>query len=114
MKAMKKKKKAMKKYKKPVRTYKRLAFAGKIKKTKTGLSKDDLIKNKHGKIVSKKMSAKSKKSPWIAAVMAARKALGTKGFAKIKKGTPLYTKAKSLYTPPMKAMKVKLTEVLTD
>merc|ERR1719377_170366 len=103
MKAMKKKKKAMKKYKKPVRTYKRLAFAGKIKKTKTGLSKEDLIKNKYGKIVSKKMSAKGKKSPWIAAVAAARKALSIKGFKAIKKGSPLYLKAKSLYKPPMKS-----------
>merc|ERR1711904_316431 len=67
--------------------------------TKTGLSKEDLIKNKYGKIVSKKMSAKGKKSPWIAAVAAARKALSIKGFKAIKKGTPLYTKAKSLYKP---------------
>merc|ERR1711988_1150486 len=97
--------KKMKKYKKPARAYKRLAFAGKIAKTKTGLSASDLVKNKHGKIVSKKKAAFGKKSPWIEAVMAARKALGVKGFAKIKKGTPLYTKAKSLYKPksPMKA-----------
>merc|ERR1719160_2422693 len=103
MKAMKKKKKAMKKLK--AYTLKRLAFKGKIKKTKSGLSASDLVKNKHGKIVSKKVSAKSKKSPWIAAVMAARKALGVKGFSKIKKGTPLYTKAKSMYTPMKSAMK---------
>merc|ERR1719359_2774999 len=112
MKAMKKKKKAMKKYKKPVRTLKRLAFAGKIKKTKTGLTKDDLVKNKHGKIVSKKNSARGKKSPWIAAVNAARKALGTKGFKAVKKGSPLYLRAKSLYKPPMKSMK--LMEQLSD
>merc|ERR1711988_2065411 len=101
MKAMKamKKKKAMKKYKKPARTYKRLAFAGKVKKTKTGLTASDLMKNKHGKIVSKKNSARGKKNPWIAAVNAARAALKTKGFKAVKKGTPLYTKAKSLYTP---------------
>merc|ERR1719160_790953 len=112
MKAMKKKKKAMKKYK--AQTLKRMAFAGKIMKTKSGLSKADLVKSKSGKIVSKKKSAKGKTNPWIAAVNAARKALGTKGFAKIKKGSPLYAKAKSLYTPPMKAMKVKLAEEPTN
>merc|ERR1712127_1155026 len=40
---------------------------------------------------------KGKKSPWIAAVAAARKALNIKGFCAIKKGTPLYIKAKALY-----------------
>merc|ERR1719492_200143 len=76
---------------------KRHAFAGKITKTASGLSKSDLVKNKSGKIVSKKMSLKGKKSPWIAAVNAARKALGVKGFCAIKKGSPLYNKAKALY-----------------
>ena len=56
------------------------------------------MKNKHCKIVSKKASAKGKKSPWIAAVAAARKALNIKGFCAIKKGTPLYAKAKALFT----------------
>merc|ERR1719482_2580718 len=94
MKAMKAMKKAaMKKLK--ARTLKRYAFAGKVSKTASGLTKSDLIKNKHGKIVSKKQSLRAQKNPWITAVQKARKALGTKGFAKIKKGTPLYTKAKS-------------------
>merc|ERR1711985_103263 len=104
MKAMKAMKKAMKAYKRPARTFKRLAFAGKVAKTKTGLTKADLMKNKNGKIVSKKMSARGKKSPWIAAVTAARAALKIKGFSPIKKGSPLYNKAKALYKPP------KLTE----
>merc|ERR1739843_40887 len=90
--------KAMKSMKKvSARLAKRHAFAGKIAKTASGLSKSDLVKNKSGKTVSKKMSAKGKKSPWIAAVAAARKALNIKGFAAIKKGSPLYNKAKALY-----------------
>merc|ERR1712159_278350 len=96
MKAMKAmKKKAMKKV--SARLAKRHVFAGKATKTASGLSKGDLVKNKAGRIVSKKRSAKSKKSPWIAAVAAARKALNIKGFAAIKKGSPLYNKAKALY-----------------
>merc|ERR1712118_372681 len=36
-------------------------------------------------------------APWIAAVQKARKELKIKGFAVVKKGTPLYKKAKELY-----------------
>ena len=67
------------------------------RKTKGGLKKDTLIKNKNGRIVSKKLSAKGKASKWIKAVTAARKALGVKGFVVIKKGSALYKKARSLY-----------------
>ena len=35
------------------------------------------------------------KNAWIVAVTKARKELNIKGFAPVKKGTPLYTKAKS-------------------
>merc|ERR1712134_25374 len=56
-----------------------------------------LTKNKFGKIVSKKKSALGKKSPWIQAVAKARKALKITGFAAIKKGSPLYAKAKEFY-----------------
>ena len=93
MKAMK----AMKKKPISARLAKRHAFAGKIAKTATGLTKSDLVKNKNGKIVSKKKSLLGKKSPWIAAVQKARKELKIKGFAVVKKGTPLYKKAKELY-----------------
>merc|ERR1712216_577926 len=92
--------KAMKAMKKKVisaRLARRHAFAGKITKTKTGLVKADLIKNKFGRVVSKKASLRAKKSPWIAAVQKARKELKIKGFSAIKKGTPLYKKAKELY-----------------
>merc|ERR1711934_270743 len=87
------------KAKKPVsaRLAKRHAFFGKITKTATGLKKTDLVKNKAGRIVSKKRSQLSKASPWLAAVKQARKDLKIKGFCAIKKGTPLYKKAKELY-----------------
>merc|ERR1712072_740036 len=95
MKAMK----AMKKKPISARLAKRHAFAGKISKTATGLTKADLVKNKSGRVVSKKKVAlaKSHFGGWLAAVAKARKALNIKGFAAIKKGTPLYTKAKELY-----------------
>merc|ERR1712182_171666 len=83
MKAMK----AMKKKPISVKLARRHVFAGKITKTKTG------------KIVSKKASAHAKAvlGPWTAPVQKARKALSVKGFAVVKKGTPLYKKAKELY-----------------
>ena len=93
MKAMK----AMKKKPISAKLAKRHAFFGKIDKTATGLKKSDLVKSKSGKIVSKKKSALGKQSPWIAAVQKARKELKIKGFAVVKKGTPLYKKAKELY-----------------
>merc|ERR1711904_422696 len=97
MKAMRamKKKKAMKKLK--TYTQKRYVFLGKLGKTATKLTKADLVKNKRGKVVSKKKMAFGQKSPWIAAVQKARAELKIKGFSVIKKGTPLYNKAKALY-----------------
>ena len=93
MKAMK----AMKKKVISARTAVRRVFAGKLEHTKGGLTKTGLVKNKNGRIVSKTKSLRAKKSPWIAAVKAARSALKIKGFAAVKKGTPLYAKAKELY-----------------
>merc|ERR1711918_175649 len=92
MKAMK----AMKKKPISAKLAKRHAFFGKLDKTASGLKKTDLVQSKKGKIVNKK-SLLGKKSPWIAAVQKARKELKIKGFAAIKKGTPLYKKAKELY-----------------
>merc|ERR1712224_304126 len=97
MKAMKVSKIAKGKYKKA------LVFRGSKEKTSGGLKKSDLIKNANGKIVSKKASAVAKKrfgsmlKKWTDAVKAARKSLGLKGFVAVKKGTPLYTKAKANY-----------------
>merc|ERR1711907_872726 len=99
-KAMKKKtvsKIAKGKYRKAV------VFRGSKEKTSGGLTKSDLIKNKAGKIVSKKMSAAAKKrfsrtfKGWLDAVQKARKELGVKGFVAIKKGSELYKKAKEFY-----------------
>merc|ERR1739849_40215 len=92
--------KAMKamKAKKPVSAglQRRRLFAGKADKSKGGLKKGDFVKNKAGKIVSKKRSAMGKTHPWMAAIKAARAALGIKGFCVCKKGSALYKKAKEL------------------
>ena len=95
MRAAMKARKAMKAMKVvSARLAKRHAFFGKIDKTATGLKKTDLVKNKAGRIVSKKRSAMGKKNTWIVAVNKARAFLKIKGFAVVKKGTPLYKKAK--------------------
>merc|ERR1712025_396638 len=112
MKAMKKKAamKAMKAMKKKIvskiakgRFSKSLVLRGTKAKTAGGLVAKDLIRNKAGKIVSKKASAASKKNfakglgDWNNAVKKARTILALKGFVAIKKGSPLYTKAKEIY-----------------
>merc|ERR1712054_231711 len=74
-----------------------LVFRGSKEKTVGGNTAKDLIKNKNGKIVSKKLSAHSKKNPWMAAVKKARTTLKIKGFVALKKGSPLYLKAKEFY-----------------
>merc|ERR1712151_843296 len=82
-------------------------FSGKKAKTQTGLTQASLTKNKYGKIVSKKASARAKRvyatsgaKAWADAVKAARKALGITGFVAIggksAVGKALYAKAKSL------------------
>merc|ERR1712192_379457 len=55
-------------------------FVGRKEKTVGGIKKADLMKNKNGKIVTKKSSARGKKNKFMNAVIAARKALGIKGF----------------------------------
>merc|ERR1719370_1574464 len=76
-------------------------FNGRKEKTYTGLKKGDLMKNKSGKIVTRKASARGKKSKFMNAVVAARKALGIKGFqavgGKTAKGQALLKKVRSLY-----------------
>merc|ERR1719198_2813063 len=81
---------------------KSVVFRGTKEKTVGGLSAKDLVVNKRGKIVSKKAAANGKKrfsnvSAWTKAVQKARTALKLTGFIAIKKGTPLYKKAKELY-----------------
>jgi hypothetical protein len=74
--------------------------AGK-QKTQGGLTKADLKKNKNGKIVSKKQSARGQKNKWAIALNKARKALGIKGFqaigGKSAKGQALLKKTRSFY-----------------
>merc|ERR1711924_465842 len=71
---------------------------GTFEKTTGGLTSASLMKNKDGKIVSKKASMASKKrSGWTTAIQKARKALGLTGFVAIKKGSALYKKSKELY-----------------
>ena len=79
-----------------------VVFRGTKAKTASGLAKTDLMKSKSGKIVSKKQSANGKKAyarirGWTAAVIKARKFLNVKGFVAVKRGTPLYNKAKEFY-----------------
>merc|ERR1712139_544601 len=99
MKAMKAmKKKAVSKIAKG-RYAKSVVFRGNKEKTTGGLTKGDLVQNKRGKIVSKKLLANGKKAyanikGWTVAVQKARKTLGVKGFVAVKKGSPLYKKAK--------------------
>merc|ERR1719420_2904406 len=81
---------------------KSVVFRGTKAKTLSGLTKGDLIKNKRGKIVTKKQVAHGKKAysnikGWTTACQKARKALGIKGFVAIKKGSALYKKAKEFY-----------------
>merc|ERR1712078_6985 len=76
---------------------KSMVLRGSKEKTAGGITAKDLLRNKYGKVVSKKKSAFAKKSPWIQAVTKARKALKITGFAAIKKGTPLYAKAKEFF-----------------
>merc|ERR1711998_570447 len=92
MKAMK----AMKKKPISAKLARRHLFSGKITKSKSGYTASAFKKNQYGKIVSKTKSshAKTTLGAWTSAVQKARKALNIKGFSVIKKGTPLYTKAK--------------------
>merc|ERR1740130_441784 len=73
---------------------KKAAMKARKAHTVGGLKASDLIKNKNGRVVSKKQSAQGKKNVWIIAVKKTRAALKIKGFCAIKKGTPFYAKAK--------------------
>merc|ERR1719230_2480016 len=82
-------------------------LSGRKTKTSSGLTKEKLMRNKFGKIVSKAASAAKKKAyansklkKWGDAVKAARKSLTLTGFVAINgksaQGKALYAKAKSL------------------
>merc|ERR1712114_73616 len=82
-------------------------FRGTKAKTAGGLKKSDLVRNKRGKVVSRKQAeagkkafAKSGLAKYAAATKAARKALGIKGFCpiggKTAQGQALLKKVRSL------------------
>merc|ERR1740116_56342 len=81
-------------------------FSGKKQKTTGGVTKEGLVKNRNGRVVSKKSSARAKRAygktikAWVDAVKAARKALGVTGFVAIggksAAGRALYAKAKAI------------------
>merc|ERR1712168_1336597 len=80
-------------------------FKGTRTKVKTtGQTKADLMKNKRGKVVSKKANAAGKRTykrnglgKWTKAFMQARKNLKLTGFVACKKGTKFYKEAMRLY-----------------
>merc|ERR1712071_441843 len=82
-----------------------MVFRGAKEKTVGGLTQASLMKNKRGKIVSKKSSANGKRlfkylEPWVESVMEARAALHVSGFLAINgkslQGKALYVKARAL------------------
>merc|ERR1712087_859124 len=82
----------------------RKVWNGTAKFPKGGLVKADLMLNKKGKVVSKKMFKNGqrlqKKSGWMTAIMQARKELGITGFCTVNRraqGVALYKRAKELY-----------------
>merc|ERR1712087_317503 len=95
--------KAMKAKRVSKRMAKAIAFRGGNTHGGTSLKKADLVKSKTGKIVSKAKSILARKryaagiGKWTKAVQKAKAELKVSGFVAIKKGTPLYKKAKEFY-----------------
>merc|ERR1719487_2747314 len=86
---------------------KAVVLRGGKEKTSGGLTKDLLMKNKRGKVVSKRSNASGKRAfknikDWVSSVVAARKALQVTGFVAINgkslQGKALYVKSKALRT----------------
>merc|ERR1712086_898289 len=87
------------------RMAKALVFRGSREKTSGGLTRDSLMKNKRGKIVSKRSSANGKRryknvETWTEAFMQARDMLRVDGFHALNgntlQGKALYYKTKAL------------------
>merc|ERR1712093_771835 len=85
---------------------KSLVFRGSKVKTVGSLKKESLMKNKRGKIVSKRASARGKQvykqvKSWTQAFIKARKELGVKGFVALngstQQGKALYKKTKEIH-----------------
>merc|ERR1712173_96651 len=104
-KALRKAKKAKRVTKKSQTGSYRQVWNGSKLYTKGGLMKKDLVLNKRGKVISKKMAAAGKKSGaniqgWCKAVQEARKELKITGFVALNKGAQgvaIYKKAKEIY-----------------
>merc|ERR1712216_1026168 len=84
---------------------KALVLRGSKAKTVGGLKASDLTRSKSGKVVSKKQSARAKKNfkgsslqKWGSALQKARKELKVVGFVAVKKGSPLYKRAREIFT----------------
>merc|ERR1712129_330447 len=82
-----------------------IVLRGSKEKTVGGLTKTLLMKNKRGKVVSKRSNASGKRAyrniqDWVSSVVAARKSLQVSGFVAINgkslQGKALYVKSKSL------------------
>merc|ERR1719178_567586 len=88
------------------RLAKYLVVKGTKEKTVSGLTKDDFVRNKAGKLVSRKKSALGKKFDrvrgWREAVMKARAVMGMRGFVAMNgqtaQGKALYAKTRSFYS----------------
>merc|ERR1711904_199643 len=89
------------------RMAKALVFRGSKEKTSGGLTRDSLMRNKRGKIVSKRQNAHGKRKyknleTWTEAFMQAREMLRVEGFHAINgkslQGKALYYKTKALRT----------------
>jgi len=85
------------------RLAKAMVMRGKFEKTVGGLRAEALMKNKNGKVVSKKASISNtqKSKCWIVSVMSARKLLNLDKFVAVNgksvHGKDLYLKAKAAY-----------------
>lgn len=62
-------------------------------RTKTGLKKSQLMKNKRGKVVTKRQNSAGKKNLWAQAVKQAREDLKLKEFQPLTKDSELYKQA---------------------
>merc|ERR1711900_141946 len=84
---------------------KALVFRGSKEKTVGGLKKESLMRNKRGKIVSKRANARGKQvykqiESWTEAHMAARSAMGVSGWVSLNgktlQGKALYVKTRTI------------------
>merc|ERR1712118_291811 len=84
---------------------KNLVFKGKKEKTVSGLTKEYIVRNKAGKLVSRKKSTLGKKfdrvKGWRESFMKARAVMGVRGFVAMNgqtaQGKALYAKTRSFY-----------------